>query len=323
MSEFHESYDQGKFKSGWYGPFTVVRLMSKSSKDLGDYAVPGTMPVKDVFSSKQMPKKGNKKAQSSSSEATESSRSSDDLYEYPTKGKVDPKGQKSAKRNTVSSPEKTPQRGPKRKTPTTFPPHTPPSLEHPPLVIAPALIPTVERWGYLGMQATYNDSLRRLRTGKNKRNLYLERRLITTEMAELPSQTEAAEMDKTAETDRQTETTQTSAIEGISSAPPPVQSIPSCLKEARRERKKRKRVEKDAMKKAKADSIQDELDRYVRVQQMLARVGGSRTLVIDDAEEGGVADLPSATVTELVSVVDRTHDDISRTQVESLRTDAV
>lgn len=44
------------------------------------------------------------------------------------------------------------------------------------------------------------------------------------------SQTEAAEMDKTAETDRQTETTQTSAIEGISSAPPPVQSIPSCLK---------------------------------------------------------------------------------------------
>lgn len=77
------------------------------------------------------------------------------------------------------------------------------------------------------------------------------------------------------------------------------------------------------MKKAKADSIQDELDRYVRVQQMLARVGGSRTLVIDDAEEGGVADLPSATVTELVSVVDRTHDDISRTQVESLRTDAV
>lgn len=55
---------------------------------------PGNMPLKGASSSKQVPKKGNKKAKSSYSKDTESSNSSGNLYEYPMKENTDPKGYK-------------------------------------------------------------------------------------------------------------------------------------------------------------------------------------------------------------------------------------
>lgn len=56
-----------------------------------DYVLSGIMPPKYASSSKQVLKKGNKKAQYSSSAATESSIYIDDLYDYLKRGKVDPK----------------------------------------------------------------------------------------------------------------------------------------------------------------------------------------------------------------------------------------
>lgn len=56
---------------------------------------------------------------------------------------------------------------------------------------------------------------------------------------------------------------------------------------------------KDATKKAKADSLQDELDQYVNVQDMFVGVSGFRPIV-DDTKGGSVAEPSSATVADLV-----------------------
>lgn len=85
----------------------------------------GIMPQKGVSASKQITMKGNKKAQSLSFEAIKSSSSNGDLYQYPTKGKVDIKDEKATKRKKEATQEKTPPRGSKRKNLITYPPHLP------------------------------------------------------------------------------------------------------------------------------------------------------------------------------------------------------
>lgn len=59
-------------------------------------------------------------------------------------------------------------------------------VHHPPWPITITLVPTFEWWGYPNIQQTCHGGLSRLRTRKTKRNLYLDRHLITTVMAEFP-----------------------------------------------------------------------------------------------------------------------------------------
>lgn len=91
-----------------------------------------------------------------------------------------------------------------------------------------------------------------------------------------------------------------------------------------REKKNKNFNKKDAMKKANVDSLQDEQNQHVRIHEMAAGAGGSRSTTID-SEGGGDADpssdilmrtpsTTSATVVDLVSTVDGTRDDNDGTQ---------
>lgn len=114
------------------------------------------------------------------------------------KGKVnDPKYKKVEKKKKVETPKDTPLRRIRRKNLSTSPLHSPQPLEakeevessfeveslencmeevdmpqinvqHPLLALAPAPMPTIERWRYPGMKARYNDGLSKLQNGKIK-----------------------------------------------------------------------------------------------------------------------------------------------------------
>lgn len=63
---------------------------------------------------------------------------------------------------------------------------TPINRQDLPLYLTPAPGPTIIWWGHSSMQNTYNDGLSRLQNRRIKRILYLERRLTTIGITELP-----------------------------------------------------------------------------------------------------------------------------------------
>lgn len=98
-----------------YFPFLITNVILCS----------GTMPSKGASSSKLVAKKGNQKVQSSCSESIELSSSSGDLYQYRTKGKVDPKVRKVPKGKKLATPEDSCSQRQRRNNSSTFPPHSP------------------------------------------------------------------------------------------------------------------------------------------------------------------------------------------------------
>lgn len=64
--------------------------------------------------------------------------------------------------------------------------------------------------------------------------------------------------------------------------------------------------------KDKADNLQDKLYQHMEVQEMIVGASSSSPLV-DDTEGGGLLDLPSATITDSILLVNRTHDDVCGT----------
>lgn len=89
----------------------------------------GTLPLENASSSKQVPKKENKKTQYSSFKATESFTSSGELYDYLQKGKVDPKAPKGANGKKIVTLLETPRWAWRRKNVTISLPHRPPSSD--------------------------------------------------------------------------------------------------------------------------------------------------------------------------------------------------
>lgn len=70
-------------------------------------------------------------------------------------------------------------------------------------------------------------------------------------------------------------------------------------REEKKEKKCKRHEEKEAEKKAKLDSIQDEKDWETRVHEIIARVGGLRPLIIDAKGDSVV---PPTTVADLVPI---------------------
>lgn len=87
-------------------------------------------------------------------------------------------------------------------------------------------------------------------------------------------------------------------------------------------KKRRKHSKKEVTKKAKAKSLQNELDREVRVCEMADGASCSRWPV-DNAEGGGFFDPPSTTISISVTVADGMHADDSGTRFEGPRVDVV
>lgn len=91
-----------------------------------------------------------------------------------------------------------------------------------------------------------------------------------------------------------------------------------------KEIKNRSIAEKEAMKKAKGDSLQSELDWQVRVHEMHVGANSLRPMAID-AKGGGDVGPPNdgAIVADIVSIVDGTHDDDGGTLLEVPRANAI